>query len=66
VAGDAARLVDPWDTDSIAEGLADVLLDEDLRRHLSHVGPLRAAEFTWKKCAQETAGALNRAIQRAA
>lgn len=62
VAGDAAELVDPWSVESISEGLAAVLLDEDLRQRLSRAGPSRAAEFTWGKCAAETAAALQLAI----
>ena len=64
VAGDAARLVDPWKVESIAEGLAAALLDEGLRQRLSRLGPLRAAKFTWAKCAQETVTALELAMDR--
>ncbi|MHC4663733.1 MAG: glycosyltransferase family 4 protein [Planctomycetota bacterium] len=47
VAGDAAVLVDPEDTDSIAEGMDSVLGDEKLRNELIEKGKARAGEFTW-------------------
>ncbi len=64
VAGGAARLVDPYEVDSITAGLRDVLLDNDLRRRLRESGPRRAAEFTWDRCAAGTYRALERAVQR--
>lgn len=64
VAGDAAQLVDPRNVDSIANGLLAILLDQDLRRRLSIAGPKRAGQFTWARCAEGTAEALERAIER--
>lgn len=64
VAGGAARLVDPYEVDSIVAGLRDVLLDKDLRCRLSESGPRRAAEFTWERCAAGTYRALESAVQR--
>jgi glycosyltransferase involved in cell wall biosynthesis len=54
VAGDAAMLVDPLDTDSIADGLRRITSDEDLRAELIRRGHRRAAEFTWEKAVAET------------
>lgn len=62
VAGDAARPVDPEDVNAIANGLADVLLDEPLRRRLREAGPAWAAQFTWDRCASETVTALKSAV----
>lgn len=59
VAGDAAVLVDPEDTAAIAEGLAELLGDEDLRAMLSAAGVARAARFTWERTAQRTAEVLH-------
>lgn len=54
VAGGAAELVDPLDSDAIANGLGRVLggpaLQDDLRRK----GRARAQQFTWRRCADET------------
>jgi glycosyltransferase involved in cell wall biosynthesis len=48
VAGDAAVLVDPYDPQSIADGIYAVLTDEHLRRELRHKGLSRARQFSWE------------------
>ena len=52
--GDAAKYCDPHDVDSIAEALGDVATDEQLRGRLISLGRERAAEFSWRKTAEET------------
>lgn len=59
VAGDAALLVDPLDTRAIAEGLRRLVDDSDLRADLRMRGVVRAAQFTWERCAFETLRVLN-------
>jgi glycosyltransferase involved in cell wall biosynthesis len=54
VAGDAALLVDPTDTASIAQALRDLTEREDLRRELAQRGTARARLFTWEKAVRET------------
>jgi glycosyltransferase involved in cell wall biosynthesis len=54
VAGDAAILVDPRDTGSIAEGLRRLADDSDLRERLIQAGLTRAQNFTWEKSANAT------------
>jgi len=54
VAGDAAWLVDPADTTSIAEALSHLIEDEALRRRLALQGTARSAGFTWEKAVEET------------
>ena len=61
VVGDAALLVDPSDVRSIAAGLARIGGDADLRSRLSQAGLLRAAEFTWERCAATVLGVLEEA-----
>ena len=65
VAGDAALLVDPDDPRAIADGLSQLLDDEDLRNVLRAAGTARVATFTWQRCARGTAAALHRAAERA-
>ncbi|MFN8057840.1 MAG: glycosyltransferase family 1 protein [Vicinamibacterales bacterium] len=48
VVGDAAVLIDPYDAQSIADGIRRVLTDEALRAELQRRGPLRAREFSWE------------------
>ncbi|MGC4085242.1 MAG: glycosyltransferase family 1 protein [Vicinamibacterales bacterium] len=47
VTGDAAQLVDPYDPQSIADGIYRVLTDVDLRRTLRTKGLARAHQFSW-------------------
>jgi glycosyltransferase involved in cell wall biosynthesis len=47
VAGGAAVLVDPYDTDSIADGITRAVTDETLREDLKRRGLARAREFSW-------------------
>jgi len=54
VAGDAALLVDPGDTESLGMALRQLAGKEDLRRDLAWRGMARARLFTWEKAARET------------
>jgi glycosyltransferase involved in cell wall biosynthesis len=54
VCGDAARYVDPYDVNSIADGIYSVSNEESLRRNLIQKGLDRAKLFSWEKCARET------------
>jgi glycosyltransferase involved in cell wall biosynthesis len=54
IAGKAALLVDPADTESISVGIAQILSDRDLWDSLSHKGLERSSLFTWDRCAQNT------------
>ncbi len=48
VLGDAAVLVDPYRSESIAEGLANVLNDPELRAKLRARGIVRSLDFSWE------------------
>jgi glycosyltransferase involved in cell wall biosynthesis len=54
VAGDAARLVDPFSVQSIRAALEDVLRDRHLQEELRGLGKRRASEFSWERTARET------------
>jgi glycosyltransferase involved in cell wall biosynthesis len=54
VAGDAALLVDPYDTDAIARSIRRLVEDEALRNRLRAQGLARAAHFTWDATAAMT------------
>lgn len=49
VCGDAALLVDPYDSEAIAGAVRMVLTDEALRNDLRTRGLARAREFSWSK-----------------
>jgi glycosyltransferase involved in cell wall biosynthesis len=54
VVGDAALLVDPYDVESIAEGLRSLVEDNALRSALEMKGLKQAAKFNWDRTAAET------------
>jgi glycosyltransferase involved in cell wall biosynthesis len=64
VTGDAAIAVDPRDEQAIAEGMAQLFDDADLRAMLSAAGLTRASRFTWEATARGTAAALRAADER--
>ncbi len=53
VAGTAACLVDPADSESIADGMLRVTEDEALRSEMRDRGLERAAQFSWDRTARE-------------
>lgn len=61
IAGDAALLVDPQDTEAIAGAVEQALGDPALRRRLSARGLARAHHFSWDKCAERTLAILEEA-----
>jgi len=54
VVGDAAVLVDPYDSASIADGIRRVVVDEALRARLIARGRVRVQEFSWRRAAART------------
>jgi len=62
VAGEAALLVDPLSADEIREGLRRLLTDAELREELSRRGLARAAQFSWRRAADETHAVYKRAL----
>ena len=63
VAGDAALLVDPVDTDGLAGAMGRVLEDGELREEMIARGLVQAARFTWDGAARQLLavfGALGR------
>lgn len=58
VAGDAAVYVDPMDTRSIADGLAKILTDSELRSSLRERGIVQSRHFSWERTAKLILNAL--------
>ncbi len=54
VAGDAAYLVDPDDARALGAAILAVMVQDDLRDHLSNLGRGRATQFSWRNTAQQT------------
>ena len=62
--GDAGVLVDPDDVDAIERELSELLASPERREELAERGRRRAAEFTWRRCAELTAEAYRAAFRR--
>lgn len=54
VVADVALLVDPEDVEAITAGLERLLLDEDFRSAARQEGLVRASQFTWSVCVDQT------------
>jgi glycosyltransferase involved in cell wall biosynthesis len=54
VTGDAAVLVDPYDVESIVDGMRRVLTDPTLAAEMRRKGVLRAREFSWERSVAQT------------
>ncbi len=64
VCGDAAYYVEPYDIDSIAEGIRKVATDEQLRKTLMKKGAERVAMFNWKASAKQLLEVIEEAAER--
>jgi glycosyltransferase involved in cell wall biosynthesis len=53
VAGGAALLVDPYDTEAIAAGITQAVTDESRREEMIRRGYDRARSFSWKQSVQK-------------
>ncbi len=53
VAGEAALLVDPLDTESLVNAIGQIVTDEGLRRTLVERGLRQMQYFSWGRCARE-------------
>lgn len=60
VLGDAALFAAPGDAPALAQALSRALEDGALAGELRRRGPERAASFTWRRCAAETAALYRR------
>jgi glycosyltransferase involved in cell wall biosynthesis len=54
IVADAGILIPPEDESALTKAMASLLSNAALHADLARKGPLRAAQFSWKKTAQET------------
>jgi glycosyltransferase involved in cell wall biosynthesis len=59
IAGEAAMLVNPTDTDDIAAAIQVVASNADLRLTLTERGYEQAGKFTWQACARSVLEVLD-------
>jgi glycosyltransferase involved in cell wall biosynthesis len=62
VVGDAGIMVDPYNTEAIADGLVRLVEDSDLREELRSQGLERARQLTWERTAAKTWEVLQEAM----
>jgi len=62
IVGDAALLVDPYDTQGLVAAMLRVLTDDRLRNEMSQRGLFRAKLFSWRKAAEETVKVYKEAV----
>jgi glycosyltransferase involved in cell wall biosynthesis len=63
VTGDAAVLVPPSDEKALADAIARVLRNGELREELAARGLRRAQEFTWERAAEETVSIYRKVLE---
>jgi len=59
VTGDAAILINPYNTREITEGMQAIATDLGLRSHLSHKGITYSQQFSWEKTGKATVEILS-------
>lgn len=64
IAGGAALVIDPDDAGALADALARVLDDDQLRADLKHKGLRRVTDFSWERCARETLAVYDRVLKQ--
>jgi glycosyltransferase involved in cell wall biosynthesis len=60
ISGNALAYFDPLSIEDMATCMSSVLLDAEFQKSLRQNGILRARQFSWERCAQETLQVLMR------
>ncbi len=60
VTGEAGIMVNPYDTDSLAQAIRQVLTDDKLRSSMIKKGLKQSKKFSWEKTARQTQEVYNR------
>ena len=63
IAGEAAVLFDPFEIDSIAQGMFSIISSKDESTRLGRKGIERSADFSWEKAARKTLDAIRAVVQ---
>jgi len=64
VVGEAGIMVDPHDTDSLAQAMRQVLTDSELRDNMIRKGLEQSKRFSWEKTAEQTLEVYNKLENR--
>ncbi len=54
IVGNAAKLINPFDAEEIADAMFDFSQNEDLKNDYREKGKKQVEKFNWEKCAKET------------
>jgi glycosyltransferase involved in cell wall biosynthesis len=60
VAGEAAILVDPFNTDEIARAMENIVTDDALLEKLAKARPIQSKKFSWQKTSESIYTQLSR------
>lgn len=61
--GDAAILINPYNTEEMAEAMEKILTDNTLRQELIQKGKQRVSQFSWEKMAQQTLAVYRKVLE---
>lgn len=64
IAGEAAVLVDPYNTSQIANGIKSLLDDKNYREKMIKAGLVQAKKFSWEKTARETVKTYEKVLEK--
>ena len=62
ISGGVLRYFNPESVEEMSSCMELALENEDLRKELSQKGQLRAQDFSWRRCAEETLGVLKQQL----
>jgi glycosyltransferase involved in cell wall biosynthesis len=60
VSGGVLRYFDPCSEEEMSACLEAALMNEEMRRELAEQGRVRALQFDWRRCAEQTLAVLSR------
>ena len=64
VAGEAAVLIDPFNVESISDGMKKMFADDALRTRLVQLGNIQKEKFTWNNTAELLWQSISRALKK--
>lgn len=64
VYGEAARYFDPTSVQDMANTVAEIIDNEDVRKDLIAKGKVQAAKYSWKRMAEQTKSVYDKALER--